>query len=72
MVEAKADYKSASDGLQQAKNYAQTLGLRFAYATNGKSIVGFDFSTGIELEVSDFPDAGRAVEPTSRHGRAER
>ena len=55
VVEAKADYKSASDGLQQAKDYAQTLGLRFAYATNGKSIVEFDFSTGIEREVPDFP-----------------
>ena len=36
VVEAKAEYKKAADGLQQAKDYAQILGLRFAYATNGK------------------------------------
>jgi hypothetical protein len=39
VVEAKAVYKQASDGLQQAKEYAQILGLDFAYATNGKSII---------------------------------
>lgn len=33
VVEAKASYKSASDGLQQAKGYAELLGLRFAFAT---------------------------------------
>src|SRR5216684_7323560 len=32
VVEAKAGYKSASDGLQQAKAYAEMLGLKFAYA----------------------------------------
>jgi type I restriction enzyme R subunit len=35
VIEAKADYKLASDGLQQAKDYATMLGLKFAYATNG-------------------------------------
>ncbi len=55
VVEAKAEYRSATDGMQQAKSYAQTLGLLFAYATNGVSIVEFDFSTGIEREVDAFP-----------------
>jgi type I restriction enzyme R subunit len=55
IVEAKASYKSAADGLQQAKGYAETLGLKFAYATNGESIVEFDFLTGIEREVPTFP-----------------
>lgn len=62
VVEAKAEYRSATDGIQQAKSYAQTLGLLFAYATNGVSIVEFDFSTGIEREVDGFPgpaDLGR-------------
>jgi type I restriction enzyme R subunit len=31
VVEAKAAYKSAADGLQQAKSYAEMLGLKFAY-----------------------------------------
>ena len=30
IIEAKAAYRNASDGLQQAKEYAQTLGVRFA------------------------------------------
>jgi type I restriction enzyme R subunit len=55
VVEAKADYKSPSDGLQQAKEYAEFLGLKFAYSTNGKGIVEFDFLTGVEREVPDFP-----------------
>lgn len=36
VVEAKAAYRSAMDGLQQAKQYAEMLALKFAYATNGK------------------------------------
>jgi type I restriction enzyme R subunit len=55
VVEAKADYKTAADGLQQAKAYAETLGLKFAYATNGREIVEFDFSTGLEQMRSTFP-----------------
>ena len=33
VVEAKAVYRTPGDGLQQAKEYAQILGLKFAYAT---------------------------------------
>lgn len=55
VVEAKASYKSASDGMQQAKDYAELLGLRFAYATNGPEILEFDYLTGRERELPDFP-----------------
>ncbi len=55
VVEAKADYKSPSDGLQQAKDYAQMLGLKFAYSTNGTGIVGIDFTKGLESHLTDFP-----------------
>ena len=55
IVEAKARYKHAAEGLQQAMDYAEILGLRFAYATNGRGIVEFDFATGIERELSEFP-----------------
>jgi type I restriction enzyme R subunit len=55
VVEAKAAYKSAGEGMQQAKNYAETLGLKFAYATNGHSILEFDRFTGLEREVATFP-----------------
>src|ERR1039457_5072173 len=55
VTEAKAEYKKAADGLQQAKEYAGILGLKFADATNGKEIIEFDFITGIERFVETFP-----------------
>lgn len=55
VVEAKASYKSAADGLQQAKQYAEMLGLKFAYATNGHDIIEFDYSTGREISRADYP-----------------
>lgn len=55
VVEAKSDQKPAGDGLQQAKNYADILGLKFAYATNGTQIIEFDAFTGQEQEVAAFP-----------------
>jgi type I restriction enzyme, R subunit len=55
VVEAKAEYKAAADALQQAKNYAEMLGLKFAYATNERDIIEFDFYTGLESERADYP-----------------
>ncbi|MDP1831498.1 MAG: DEAD/DEAH box helicase family protein [Geothrix sp.] len=55
VVEAKAEYKSAADGLQQAKDYAEMLGLKFAYATNGLDIIEFDYFTGLECHRTDYP-----------------
>lgn len=55
VVEAKAAYKKAADGLQQAKDYAEILGLPFAYSTNGHGIVEFNFITGQESELDAFP-----------------
>ncbi len=43
VVEAKSDKRPAGDGLQQVKDCADILGLKFAYATNGRSIIEFDF-----------------------------
>jgi type I restriction enzyme R subunit len=54
-VEAKASHNNPADGLQQAKDYAQILGLKWAYSTNGHGIVEFDFTTGKETERTDFP-----------------
>jgi type I restriction enzyme R subunit len=55
VVEAKAVYKSPGDGLQQAKEYAEILGLKFAYSTNGHGIIEFDYLTGQEQPISAFP-----------------
>jgi type I restriction enzyme, R subunit len=57
VVEAKADYKTPGAGLSQAKEYAEILDLKFAYSTNGKGIVEFDYITGIERSVDGFPTA---------------
>lgn len=55
IVEAKRSYKTAGEGMQQAKDYAQILNLKFVYATNGTEILEFDFITGIEKKVKEFP-----------------
>ncbi len=57
VVEAKSIYKKPADGLQQAKDYAQILGLKFAYATNGTGIVEHDYITGRDNDLSTFPSA---------------
>ena len=55
VIEAKAAYKSPGDGLQQAKEYAEVLGLKFAYSTNGHGIIEFDYLSGRERELDSFP-----------------
>lgn len=55
VIEAKAEYRSAQDGVQQARDYAEVLGLRFAYASNGREIIEIDFVAGTEVERADFP-----------------
>ncbi len=55
VVEAKSAYKNAGDGLQQAKDYAEILGLKFAYSTNGKGIVEHDFINGKDTDLENFP-----------------
>ena len=55
IVEAKPEYKTAADGLQQAKQYAEMLGLKFAYASNGPDTIEFDYFTGTEKAISVYP-----------------
>ena len=52
--------------MQQAKEYAEILGLKFAYATNGTEIIELDYMTGIERTVTASPSpttCGTAFEP---------
>lgn len=58
IVEAKAEDKDVTDGLEQVKAYAQTLNIRFVYSTNGHGIYFFDMKTGRgeELEQYHTPD----------------
>lgn len=46
IVEAKAEAKEITDGLEQVKSYAQMLNIRFVYSTNGHGIYFFDMKTG--------------------------
>jgi type I restriction enzyme, R subunit len=55
VVEAKANTESAEAGLEQAKRYAQELGLTFAYATNGRHIIEYDFSIHASRSLPNFP-----------------
>jgi type I restriction enzyme, R subunit len=55
VVEAKANYKTAADAVQQARVYAEMLGLKFAYATNGGDIIEIDYFTGRENRVTAYP-----------------
>jgi len=55
VIEAKPEDKSPGAGLQQAKEYAEILDLKFAYSTNGHGIVEFDYLTGTERELETFP-----------------
>src|SRR5260370_40284216 len=54
VVEAKATYKTAADAVQQARNYAEMLGLKFAYATNGQDVIEIDYFSGTDKHVSGY------------------
>ncbi len=55
VVEAKSQYRLPSDGLQQAKEYAELLDLKFAYSTNGPGIVEHDYTTGLDTVLDVYP-----------------
>lgn len=55
VVEAKSEYRLPGDGLQQAKEYAETLDVKFAYSTNGPGIVEHDYTTGLDNVVDGYP-----------------
>lgn len=55
VVEAKEIGLPAETGVQQAREYAEILGLKFAYATNGHRIIEIDYTTGTEREVDRYP-----------------
>jgi len=55
VIEAKAADKYYTEGLPQAKDYAERLQLRFTYATNGLKIYQVDLESGKENDVAKFP-----------------
>lgn len=57
VVEAKSDEKSVDAGEAQARHYAEALGVRFAYSTNGNAVRSFDLVLGTtsDIEFMHFP-----------------
>jgi len=55
VIEAKRQDLPCTEGVQQAKTYAEKLELRFAYASNGDEIWRIDRETGEERFVEAFP-----------------
>ncbi|WP_372879539.1 EcoAI/FtnUII family type I restriction enzme subunit R [Spongiibacter marinus] len=53
-IEAKKESLSYTEGVRQAKDYAQRLQCRFGYATNGRDIYQMDMLTGEEKLVEQF------------------
>ena len=55
VIEAKRRSLPVTEGLAQAKRYAERLQARFAYATNGDGIYRVDMQTGAEGPVDEYP-----------------
>jgi type I restriction enzyme, R subunit len=55
VIEAKAFGESLTEGVAQAKNYAEKLEVRWAYSTNGQGVYGIDMRHGKERTVEEFP-----------------
>lgn len=55
VIEAKARDKYYTQGVGQAKDYAERLHVRFTYSTNGLKIYGIDMQEGFEGDVEKFP-----------------
>lgn len=55
VLEAKAEDKPFTEGLAQAKMYAEKLGVRFAYCTNGIGYYEVDMQTAKEQQVEVLP-----------------
>lgn len=55
VVETKAEDEPVSEGVGQAKLYADKLSIRHTYASNGHGIYAVDMETGREGEAKRFP-----------------
>jgi type I restriction enzyme, R subunit len=54
IIEAKSDDLGVGEGVSQAKQYAEKLGLETSYSTNGKEIYSICMKTGVEGLVADY------------------
>lgn len=64
VIEAKKRDLYYTEGVGQAKDYAQRLNIRYSYATNGLKIYGIDMEEGTEGDVTKFPSPDELWEMT--------
>lgn len=64
IVEAKKRDLYYTDGVGQAKDYAERLNIRYTYATNGLSIYEIDMEEGAEGDVIKYPTPDELWEKT--------
>ncbi len=57
VIEAKARDKYYTDGVGQAKDYAQRLNIRFTYSTNSLQIYQMDMEQAYEGDIEQFPSS---------------
>jgi len=55
IIEAKRYFKHHAEGISDAKEKAQVLGVYFAYSTNGEKFEEFDFSNNKQTTIDQFP-----------------
>lgn len=55
VIEAKKEELSHTEGLGQAKDYAEKLQIRFTYSTNGHKYYGVDMVKGTEGDIDALP-----------------
>ena len=55
IIEAKEESINYTEGVAQAKNYADLLHVRFTYSSNGKKIYAMDMDKATEGDVSKYP-----------------
>jgi len=64
VIEAKSDEKHYTEGVGQAKDYAERLQVRFTYATNGLQIYKMDMQKGEEGDATTYPTPDELWEMT--------
>ena len=64
VIEAKDESLHYTEGVGQAKDYAERLNVRFTYATNGLKIYGMDMEEGTEGDVDRYPTPDELWEMT--------
>lgn len=64
VIEAKKRDLPVTEGLAQAKKYAERLQTRFTYSTNGTGLYQVDMDTGEEGEVENYPTPDELWEAT--------